>query len=110
MREESGREDDSSLDMRGGRIPLAVWGKPFCRIPIVQREGPTSCTPGSGIKPSRFQNARPKLQIGPDGFGPYLSLEQDEWFVGGVERTVVLAGLEHWNKRRPKRHRLSQER
>lgn len=27
MREESGREDDISLDMRGGRIPLAVWGE-----------------------------------------------------------------------------------
>lgn len=83
MREESGREDDISLDMRGGRIPLAVWGKRFCRIPIIQREGPTSCTPG--IKLSKDPNVRPTLQIGPEGRGLSLSLEQDGWFVGGVE-------------------------
>lgn len=38
MREASGREDDSSLDMRGGRIPLAVWGeKPQAILPHSDR-------------------------------------------------------------------------
>lgn len=67
--------------------------KPFCRIPIVQREGPTSCTPDIKVLKVSKMYAR-SCESDPRGLVRIYLWKQNGWFVGGAERTVGGAVLE----------------